>query len=130
MGYRVACTRLKITQGQSNFCCGQLTLGPVHPSVRPSVRPSVCLSVCPYVCPSVHLSVHQSACWSVGQSQVKSATMRIYEAAVGFFFVCGVGEIVNGGCTPLPTHPLLFCDPVSLFYVVCRHFYLIVSRHW
>ena len=61
----------------------------------------------------------------MGHSQVTSATMSVYEATVGFVFVYGVGDIVNGGCSPLPTHPL-FCDPVTLFYVVCRHFYLIV----
>ena len=41
---------------------------------------------------------------------------RIFEAPVVTVFVskCGVGEGVDGGWMPLPTHPQQYCDPVSL----------------
>ena len=69
----------------------------------------------------VRLSVRPSVRWSV-IIESKSVKTRIYNAAVMIVCVCvsehGVGEGMDGGCMPLPTHPQQFCDPASLVLFV------------
>ena len=64
----------------------------------------------PSIGPSVHLLVHH-------RDQVencKNAHFRGSHYDCVCASVCGVGEGMNGGCTPLPTCPQWYCDPTSL----------------
>ena len=64
---------------------------------------------------SVHPLVCRSVCRSIMVIKLKIVKRRIFEApdVTVCASVCGVGEGVNGDCTPMPTRPQQSCDPVS-----------------
>ena len=134
----VACTRLKILQGESISLADnklfqstrqsvhQFTHRSVHQWFSLPVRPSISLPIHLSISPSVGPSISLLVCGSL--SSYKCDNLYLWSCRRVRLCVWG-GRYREWGCSPLPTHPL-FCDPVTLFYVVCRHFYLIVSSYW